>query len=108
VFLGLIAALILFIVALSFIAPWDVGDEGWVPWAVVAIGIASLAYIALIRRRPIPTTSLEALARVYRAWFFIGVGVASAAALGGSLAYSWAVASGSISSAWPSVSWGCG
>jgi hypothetical protein len=83
VFLGLIAVLTLFIVALSFIAPWDVGDEGWVPWAVVAIGIASLAYIALIRRRPIPTTSLEALARVYRAWFFIGVGVASAAALGG-------------------------
>jgi O-antigen/teichoic acid export membrane protein len=83
VFLGLIAALLLFAVPLSFIAPRDVGDEGWVPWAVVAIGIASLAGIARIRRRPIPTTSPEALARVYRALFFIGVGVASAAALWG-------------------------
>jgi O-antigen/teichoic acid export membrane protein len=83
VFLVLVAALLLFVVALSFIAPWDGGDEGWVPWAVVVIGIASLAYVARIRRRPLPTTSPEALARYYRALFFIGVGVASAAALWG-------------------------
>jgi hypothetical protein len=83
VFLGLIVPLLLFIVVLGFIEPWDGGDEGWVPWAVVVIGIASLAYVAWIRRRPLATTSLEALARVYRALFFIGVGVTSAAALSG-------------------------
>ena len=83
VFLGLVAALLLFVVALSFIAPWDGGDEGWVPWAVVVIGIASLAYVARIRRRPLSTTSPEALARYYRALFFIEVGVAEAAALWG-------------------------
>jgi hypothetical protein len=83
VFLGLVAPLLLFIVALSFIGPWDGGDEGWVPWAVVVLGIASLAYVARIRRRPLPTTSPEALARSYRALFFIGVGVAEAAPLWG-------------------------
>jgi O-antigen/teichoic acid export membrane protein len=83
VFLGLIVPLLLFVVMLSFIEPWDGGDEGWVPWVVVVIGIASLAGLAGIRRRPLPTTSPEALARLYRAWFFIGVGVASAAALWG-------------------------
>jgi hypothetical protein len=31
VFLGLVAALLLFVVALSFIAPWDGGDEGGSP-----------------------------------------------------------------------------
>jgi hypothetical protein len=83
VFLGLVAALLLFVVALSFIAPWDGGDEGWVPWAVVVLGIASLAYVARIRRRPLPTSSPEPLARYYRALFFIEVGVAVAAALWG-------------------------
>jgi hypothetical protein len=83
VFLGLVAPLLLFIVTLSFIGSWDGGDEGWVPWAVVVLGIASLAYIARIRRRPLPTTSPEALARSYRALFFIGVGVAEAAPLWG-------------------------
>jgi hypothetical protein len=83
VFLGLIAPLLLFVVVLSFIGPWDGGDEGWVPWAVVAIGIASLAYVARIRRRPLPTNSREALAGSYRALFFIGVGVAEASALCG-------------------------
>jgi hypothetical protein len=83
VFLGLVAPLLLFIVALSFIGPWDGGDEGWVPWAVVVLGIASLAYVARIRRRPLPTTSPEALARSCRALFFIGVGVAETAPLWG-------------------------
>jgi hypothetical protein len=83
VFLALVAALLLLVVPLRFIAPWDGGDEGWVPWAVVVIGIASLAYVARIRQRPLLTTSPEALARYYGALFFIGVGVASAAALWG-------------------------
>jgi hypothetical protein len=79
-FLGLLGSLFLFLFAMSFIAPWDGGDERWAPWAVVVIGIVSLAYIARIRRRPLPTTSREALARYYRALFFIEVGVAVAAA----------------------------
>jgi hypothetical protein len=83
VFLALVAALLLLVVPLRIIAPWDGGDEGWVPWAVVVIGIASLAYVARIRQRPLLTTSPEALARYYGALFFIGVGVASAAALWG-------------------------
>ena len=81
VFLSVVAALLLFVVPLSFVGPWDGGDERWVPWAVVVIGIASLAYVARIRRRPLLTTSPETLARYYRALFFIGVGVAADAAL---------------------------
>jgi hypothetical protein len=82
-FLGLIVPLFLFLVALSFIEPWDGGDERWVPWAVLIIGIVSLAWVARIRRRRLSTTSLEALARSYRALFFIGLGVAEGAALWG-------------------------
>jgi hypothetical protein len=83
VFLGLIVPLLLFLFVLGFITPRTAKTRGWVPWAVIVIGIASLAYVARIRRRPLPTTSPEALARSYRAWFFIGVGVAEAAALWG-------------------------
>jgi len=85
VFLGLLVSLFLFVFALSFIAPWDGGDERWVPWAVVVIGIVSLAWVARIRRRPLLTTSPEALARYYRALFFIGLGVAAEPALLGFL-----------------------
>jgi hypothetical protein len=80
VFLGLLVTLFLFLVPLTFVGPWD-GDDRWVPWAVVVIGIASLAWVARIRRRPLPTTSPEALARHYRALFFIGVSAAADAAL---------------------------
>jgi O-antigen/teichoic acid export membrane protein len=81
VLLGLLVTLFLFLVPLSFVASWDGGDEGWVPWAVIAIGIISLAWVARIRQRPLPTTSPEALARHYRALFFIGVCAAADAAL---------------------------
>ena len=39
IFLALVAALFLYFVAFSYIEPWDGGDERWLPWAVVAIGI---------------------------------------------------------------------
>ena len=83
VFVGLIAAPLLFLFALSFIEPWDGGDERWVPWVMILIGIASLALISSIRRRPLLTTSLEALAHLYGGLFFIGVGVAEGAAMWG-------------------------
>ena len=81
VFLGVVVSLFLFLWAMSFITPWDGGDERWVPLAVAAIGIISLAWVASIRRRPLLTTSPEALARHYRALFFIGLGAAADAAL---------------------------
>jgi hypothetical protein len=61
----------------------DGGDERWVPRAVAALGVYSLAAMAWIRRRPLVTGSPEALAGSYRARFFIGVGLAQSAALFG-------------------------
>jgi hypothetical protein len=82
-FLGVLVPLFLFLWAMRFIAPWDGGDERWVPWAVAALGVYSLVAIAWIRRRPLVTGSPEALAGSYRASFLIGVGLADSAALFG-------------------------
>jgi hypothetical protein len=81
VFLGLIPGLFLFPVALSFIEPWDGGDEGGLPLAIVAIGIVSLVWEAWILRRQLPTASPEGLAGSYRALIFLGVGFAEVPAL---------------------------
>jgi hypothetical protein len=81
IYLALVGQLILFPVAFSFIGPWDGGDEGWMPWAVVPIGIVSLVWIARLRRRQLLTTSPEALAGSYRVLFFLGVGLAEVPAL---------------------------
>jgi hypothetical protein len=83
VFLSLIVPLLLFLIALRFIEPWDGGDERWTPWAVLAIGVVSLAGIARIRRQPLPLGSAKALALTYRSLFFIGIGLAEAPALWG-------------------------
>jgi len=80
-FLGLLVSLFLFLFAMSFITPWDYGDERWVPSAVAAVGVFVLAEMAWVRRRPLVTGSLEALAGSYRASFFLGVGFAESAAL---------------------------
>jgi hypothetical protein len=85
-FLGFVADLLLFLVVLSFIEPWDGGDEGWVPWAVVAYGVTTLAWVATIRRRPLPMASQlspESLAASYRTTFFLQLALAEAAAIGG-------------------------
>jgi hypothetical protein len=76
VFLSLVGVLFLLPVALSFIEPWDGGDERWIPWAVVVIGTIELAWVARVRRRPLATTSMETLARSYQALFFIGISIA--------------------------------
>jgi hypothetical protein len=83
VFLSLIVPLFLFLIALTFIEPWGGGDERWTPWAVLAVGVVSLAGIARIRRRPLPAGSAKALALTYRSLFFIGIGLAEAPALWG-------------------------
>jgi hypothetical protein len=83
VFLAILASLFLYFCAMSFVGPWDGGDERWVPWAVAALGVYTLAAMAWVRRRPLMTGSPEALAGSYRARFFIGVGLAQSAALFG-------------------------
>jgi O-antigen/teichoic acid export membrane protein len=83
IFLALVVALLLFLVPLSFVAPWDGGDERWVPWLVILGGILSLAWVSSIRRRPLQATSLEGLANWYRALFFVGVGMAVSAVMWG-------------------------
>jgi hypothetical protein len=108
VFLVLVAVLLLLVVPLRFIGPWDGGDERWVPWAVVAIGIISLAWVARIRRRPLPTTSPGARPVVTEHCSSSGSVPPRTRPCWGSLACSRAAAPGSISSAWPSVSLGCG
>ena len=82
-FLGVLIPLFLFLWSMKFIAPWDGGDERWVPWAVAALGVYSLVAIAWFRRRPLVTGSPEALAGSYRASFFIELGLADSAALFG-------------------------
>jgi hypothetical protein len=76
IFLALVPALFLFPVALSFIEPWDGGDERWVPRAVLLSGIVSVVWVLGIRRRQLPTSSPEALAGSYRALLFIGIAAA--------------------------------
>jgi F0F1-type ATP synthase membrane subunit c/vacuolar-type H+-ATPase subunit K len=83
VFLSIVVALFLFLLSLSFLGRWDGGDERWVPWTVVALGICSLAGMSWVRRRPLVTGSPEALASSYRTRFFMGIGVAESAALFG-------------------------
>lgn len=85
-FLGIVVALLLVFMSLPFIEPWDDGgNEGWMVWVVLLIGIVSIGYIARIRRRPLATTSPEALAGSYRALFFVGLGIAAGPALWGFL-----------------------
>ncbi len=82
IYLSLVDALFLFLVAFTFIAPWDGGNEGWIPTVVVALGAYSLVAVIHLSRRPLNTESPERLAGSYRARF-IGVGMAEAAALFG-------------------------
>jgi O-antigen/teichoic acid export membrane protein len=82
-FLRILISLFMFLWAFSFIAPWDGGDEQWVPWAVAAFGIYTLAAMAWVRRRPPVTESPEELAGSYQATFFMGVGLAQSPAMVG-------------------------
>jgi hypothetical protein len=80
-FVGLVSALFLFLFALSFIAPWNGGKAGLVPWLVVLLGVVGLWRARAARNRPLRIESLENLAVSYRANFFLGIGAAEAPAL---------------------------
>jgi hypothetical protein len=75
------ASLLLFWIAFSFIADWDGGDEGRVPWAVLGFGCLAMVGIAWVRRRPLVGTNPAALVGAYRTQFFISLGLALMPAL---------------------------
>jgi hypothetical protein len=80
IFVGLVAALPLFLVSFSYIVEGP-GSPGLAPYAVVAVGLLSVLGISLLHRRPLAMTSLESLEASWRARFFIGVGIAEIPAL---------------------------
>lgn len=82
-FLRILISLFLFLWAFSYVAPWDGGDEKWVPWAIAATGVYALVAMAWVRRRPLVTGSPGALAGSYRASFYVGLGLAQSPALFG-------------------------
>jgi hypothetical protein len=71
-----VASLFLFLIAFSFIAHWDGGDEGWVPSGVIAVGGLAMIGIAWVRRRPVRGTTQASLVNVYRTQFFLSIGLA--------------------------------
>jgi hypothetical protein len=83
IFLRHLISLFLFLWAFRYIAPWDGGDERWVPWTIAATGVYALVATAWVRRRPLVTGSAEALAGSYRANFYVGLGLAVSPALFG-------------------------
>jgi hypothetical protein len=76
-----VASLFLFLIAFSFIAHWDGGDEGWVPSGVIAVGGLAMIGIAWVRRRPVRGTTQASLVNVYRTQFFLSIGLAMIPAL---------------------------
>jgi F0F1-type ATP synthase membrane subunit c/vacuolar-type H+-ATPase subunit K len=83
-FLSFVFALLAFWLVLMVRAPWDGGDEGWIPWAVGGYGLASVAIVWSILRRPLDGASNQtALAGAWRTRFFLAVAFAETAALVG-------------------------
>lgn len=82
IFVGLVSALFLFLVVLSFIAPWNGrGGAGWVLGLVLLLGAIGLARVRAARNRPLKIESRDKLVNSYRAIFFIGVAFAEMPAL---------------------------
>jgi F0F1-type ATP synthase membrane subunit c/vacuolar-type H+-ATPase subunit K len=81
IYVGLVWALPSWVIAFSFIAPWDGGDEGPAAYIVVAVGLTHLGWIVRVMRRQLATSSLEALAASYRTRMFIGVGLSEVTVL---------------------------
>jgi predicted cobalt transporter CbtA len=80
---SLVLSLSFFLAALSFVEPWGRVRDRRVLAIVGVLGFASLAMVALMRRRPLPANPASSLAASYRAVFFIEIGYAESAALFG-------------------------
>jgi hypothetical protein len=83
IFLAEVGSLFLFWIAFSFIAPWDGGNEGWVPWGVVAAGCLAIIGITLVRSKPVRGVTPTSIANAYRSQWFISFGFAMSPALFG-------------------------
>lgn len=81
IFIGLVIALPLWILALSFITTSNRGSARAAPDAVVAVGAAALVGILLMRRRPLSLANEAALAGAFRAAMFIQIGLSEIPAM---------------------------
>jgi hypothetical protein len=75
IIVGLITALVLFIVALSYVVEVD-GDPALAPAVVIAVGLLSHLAIGFLARRRPSTNSLRDLGDSWRTRMFTGVGLA--------------------------------
>ena len=80
-FLCLVFSLPLYVIAFSFIAPWDAGEDGVGPYLVIAVGLMDIAICRHVGRRPLDGSSPTRLAGSYRTRMFIGIGFAEIPAL---------------------------
>ena len=82
IFVGLVGALPLFAVSLSYVVE-PFGGTGFAPFVVMMIGVISTLALGFLFRRPLATTSLASLVITWRSRFFIGIGFAETPALVG-------------------------
>ena len=83
IFLGLVAALFLFVFSFSFIVSWDGGDAGPFPYVALVVGLATLPLVRWVRAKPLVLNDAASLAGSWHTQLFIGVGVAELPALVG-------------------------
>lgn len=82
-FVSLVVPPFLYLFVLSFIVPWDGGDESWVPWLVVGLGALAISLVPWARQRPIDATSPERLGASYRSNICSRIGLAEFPVLAG-------------------------
>lgn len=75
IFVGLISALLLFAVAISYVAEID-GDPAMAQLVVIGVGVLSHLALALLGRRKLSTGSIDDLGDSWRTRMFTGVGLA--------------------------------
>ncbi len=80
-YLGVAAAIPLYWVLFSFIAPWDAGDDGIGPYLVVVVGIASIAVTSRLMRWNLDPSTPEALAASFRRRMYLAIATAEVASL---------------------------
>jgi hypothetical protein len=83
-FLSLVWPLFIFLLILPAVSSGNGSDNvAWFPLFLAAYGVFCLANILRFQRRPLMTTSPQALAVSYRAFMFIGAGFADSVAFMG-------------------------